>query len=88
MTGFAKGKISEAVQALDVVVVSKPAGGYDEFWKNWRCRCRHLTGERKSPLARARRERRAEGAKRTGPLFADAPRSRTPDAVSAAAKAT
>src|SRR4051812_35466217 len=33
MTGFAKGKLSEAVKSLDVVVVSKPAGGYDEFWK-------------------------------------------------------
>lgn len=33
MTGYAKGKLSEALKKLDAVVVSKPAGGYDEFWK-------------------------------------------------------
>ena len=33
MTGYAKTKLIEAVKPLDVIVVSKPAGGYDEFWK-------------------------------------------------------
>jgi len=33
MTGYAKAKLTEAVKTLAVVVVSKPAGGYDEFWK-------------------------------------------------------
>jgi CheY-like chemotaxis protein len=33
MTGFAKTKVSEAVKTLDVIVVSKPAGGCEEFWK-------------------------------------------------------
>src|SRR5437899_1640585 len=33
MTGYAKGKLSEALKKLDVIVVSKPAGGYGEFWK-------------------------------------------------------
>jgi CheY-like chemotaxis protein len=33
MTGYAKGKLSEALKKLDVVVVSKPAGGHDELWK-------------------------------------------------------
>src|SRR5438552_18898206 len=33
MTGYAKGKLSEALKKLDVVVVSKPAGGYEEVWK-------------------------------------------------------
>jgi DNA-binding NtrC family response regulator len=33
MTGYAKGEIIQAVKELDVFVVGKPAGGYDEFWK-------------------------------------------------------
>ena len=33
MTGYAKGEIIQAAKKLDVCVVGKPLGGYDEFWK-------------------------------------------------------
>jgi CheY-like chemotaxis protein len=33
MTGYAKGEIIQAAKKLDVRVVGKPLGGYDEFWK-------------------------------------------------------
>ncbi len=33
MTGYAKGDIIRVLKGLDAFVVGKPAGGYDEFWK-------------------------------------------------------
>lgn len=34
MTGLATGALVEPMRALDAFVVTKPAGGYGEFWKN------------------------------------------------------
>jgi excisionase family DNA binding protein len=34
MTGLAKGTLVQAMKELDALVVGKPAGGYDEFWKD------------------------------------------------------
>jgi DNA-binding NtrC family response regulator len=34
MTGLAQGKLSLQMKGLDALVVGKPAGGHDEFWKD------------------------------------------------------